>query len=109
MSFDEDLDGLNNACLDVFAEREPFLFTPADSGEPQQIRGILDTGVEPEDAPPGDGSTYATLWFKNQGVAPAPVVGDEIASGTTVYKVVRLRKDAGRGLGILLRQNRMVI
>jgi hypothetical protein len=98
-----DFSGLNRACLYVFGQA--FTFTPAATGAPQPITGILDSGVEPESRAPGDGSVYARLWLEAT-VDPVPTEGDEIASDTTVYKIVRTEQDTAAGLWLLLRKDR---
>jgi hypothetical protein len=105
MSFDPGI--VNKACLDAFGQA--FTFTPAATGDPQAITAILvDSGIEPEESPPADGSTYAQLWLESVSINPRPEKGDEIASGTTVYKIVRIEEDAGKGLRMLLRQDRTI-
>lgn len=104
MSFDPS--PLNEACLEAFGQA--FTFRPAEGGEPQVITGILDAGIEPEEGTPGDGSTYALLWLDATAIDPRPQKGDEIESATTVYVIVRVEEDAGRGLRMLLRQDRTI-
>jgi len=101
-----DFSRINRACLDSFGQA--FIFRPAATRVAQAITGILDSGVQPEEASPGDGSTYALLWLQATDIDPPPEKGDEIASDTTVYKVVRIEEDAGNGLRMLLRQDRMI-
>ena len=112
MSFDDLVAGVNAACLDSFGTLYTFTrvasLKEGETAVPQTITGILETGYEPEDKAPGDGSTYARFWLQTTDVSPAPAKGDEIASATTIYKIVRMEEDAGRGLWILLRQDRAV-
>ncbi len=96
---------INEACLAEWGQA--LVHTPAATPEAHQdVTGILDRGVEPEDKPPGDGSTYASLFLRAAAVNPAPVLGDEIATGSTAYVVVRIVEDAGGGMTILLRKDR---
>ena len=88
---------------------QSFTITPRAGGTPQQITGILDTGIEQEQLPPGDGSTYARLFVQASAFSIPPVIGDEIASQTTKYRIVRLEEDAGGGIHILLRQEMAII
>jgi hypothetical protein len=104
MNFDPSIP--NKACLTQFGQA--FTFTRSGGGDPQPIIGILQSGAEPEERPPGDGSTYATLWLEITDIDPPPESGDEVASATTIYKVVRIEEDAGKGLTMLLRQDRMI-
>lgn len=109
MGFGDLVGFVNGAALDTFGD--DFAFTRVNSlpaGEELTVTGILDAGFEPEDRPPGDGSTYARLWLQTDDLSPVPERGDEIASATTVYKIVRLQEDAGNGLWLLLRQDRVV-
>lgn len=101
-----DWSGLNGACLSSFGQA--LTFTPASTGVDQSVNGILDTAAEPETDAPGDGTIYARLWLKAPDPDPAPEPGDEISTSTTVYKIVRLERDAGGGLWLLLRQDRSV-
>jgi hypothetical protein len=101
-----DFSTINQGCLSAFGQ--PFSFTPQTTGIAQSITGILDSGVELEDVAPGDGSTYARLWIDPSALAPSPQQGDEIASATTVYKIVKMQEDAGGGLWMLLRYDRAV-
>ncbi len=107
MSFDDYVGQINAICLGAFGQS--FIFTAQTEGAtPTTITGILETGVQPEDLPPADGSTYARLWISADSITPAPVKGDEVESSSTVYKIVRLEEDAGEGLWMLLRADRPV-
>ncbi len=95
----------NGACLDEWGQA--LTHTPAATPEdPQDITGILDPGVAPEDKPPGDGSAYARLFLKAAAADPAPVLGDEISTAIAAYVVVRIVTDAGGGMTITLRKDR---
>jgi len=98
-----DFSDLNQACLDVFGQA--CTFTPAETGVPQTISGIIDSGVQLENATPGDGSIYARLWLDSS-VDPIPAEGDEISSASTIYKIARVEQDPGGGLWLLLRKDR---
>lgn len=109
MTFDLLVGSVNQACLNTFGRA--FVFRRIESSPPAEsfsISGILESGIETEDMPPAEGSTYARLWMQSGDIDPAPQKGDEIASGTTVYKIVRMEEDAGGGLWLLLRQDRGV-
>ncbi len=100
-----DFELINEACLDQWGQA--LTHTPAATPESTQaLTGIVDQGVEPEDKPPGDGSTYAKLFLQAAGLDPAPVLGDEIATSSAAYIVVRIQEDAGGGISILLRKDR---
>ncbi len=103
MNFDSLAGSLNKSCLASFGKRYAYT-SQAPSSVPQPITGILDTGVELENAPPGEGSTYAALWLQIGDINPAPQVGDKVASDTTVYEIVQVKDDAGGGMLLVLRQ-----
>ncbi len=103
MSFDELAEQVNDACIAAFGQA--FTFTPSLTGIEQTITGILES-VELEARPPGDGSTYMRLFFQPSALAAAPVEGDEVASATAVYKVIRIEQDEALGGFILLRKDR---
>jgi hypothetical protein len=96
----------NQSCLAAFGQA--LTLTRTSTGLSQSITGILESGIEPEGALPGDGSVYAGLWLRSSDVDPLPENGDEVASATTVYKVLRRELDAGGGLRLLLRKDRDV-
>lgn len=100
-----DFSVINQACLSAFGQA--FTFTPAATGEAQSVSGILDSGVQPENVPAGDGSIYARLWLVTI-VDPIPVAGDEIARSSTVYLVVQVEADSAGGIWLLLRKDRDV-
>jgi len=98
---------LNASMLATFGQS--FTFTPALApSTPVTITGILETGAELEDVAPGDNSIYCRLWVQSSDFTVGPLVGDEVSSATTVYKIVRLQEDAGGGLWLLLGQDRAV-
>ena len=101
-----DFADLNEACLEQFGQT--LTFTHAATGYEQVIVGIIGAGPEPESAEPGQGSVYALLFLRNGDVAPPPAEGDEVSSGTTVYKYVRQEPDAAHGTTLLLRKDRDV-
>ncbi|MDM7995181.1 MAG: hypothetical protein QUT30_05775 [Acidobacteriota bacterium] len=104
MSYNDVIDGMNKACLEIFGQA--FFFTPVSTGIPQSIAGILDEGVEMENGTPGDGSVYARLWTWADGVNPVPVEGDEIRGQSAVYRIARIERDAANGIWMLLRKDR---
>ena len=79
-------------------------FTPQ-VGAPSVVRGILQTGVQPEAVAPG---VYALLFAKKSSFSPAPEPGDEITVDNSIYKVVRKEDDGVGGLRMLLRFHREV-
>ena len=81
------------------------LYTPR-LGEPVSIRGILDTGVQPEADAPG---VYAVLSIAESVVSPLPQPGEEITAEGKVYKIVRREVDAGGQARLLLRFDREVV
>jgi hypothetical protein len=95
-----------NACLTHL--RQAFTFTPAATGLPQSVAGILIEGSELEEHAPGDGSTYAALTVSSA-IVPIPAAGDEIASATTTYQVLKPERDLGGGLRLLLRKHEDII
>jgi hypothetical protein len=110
MSFDELLDELNDSCLSVCGGQEfaylRVVSLPED--ETGTFVGIIDTGAEPEEVGPGDGSTYMRVWGGGDLIGLALLKGDEVSTATTVYKIVNMHEDEGRGLWLLLRQDRAV-
>ncbi len=101
-----DCSHLNRACLNTFGQA--LSFTPAVTGEPQTVTGILLSGVELEESFSGEGSINAGAFLAAADVSPVPEKGDEIATTTTVYKIVRIEQDAAGGLRLGLRQDRMI-
>ena len=74
-------------------------------GPPSAVRGILQTGVQPEAVAPG---VYALLFAKNSSFSPLPEPGDEITVDDSIYKIVRKEDDGLGGLRMLLRFHREV-
>ncbi len=100
-----DFDLINEACLDEWGQA--LTHTPTATPETTQaLTGIFSQGVELEDNPPGDGSTYARLFLQAAGLDPAPVLGDEIATASAAYIIVRIQEDSGGGISLLLRKDR---
>jgi hypothetical protein len=83
------------------------IFTPAATGIPQEIRGVLGAGASPEGLPPGE-SMNMVLFIARQEIDPTPAAGDEIQIGATVYKVLGLPESdiEGAGLYLPLRKDR---
>ena len=111
MAFDDLLAGINESCLSAFGQDFTFTrgtYSEEPYEEPLTVAGILESGVEPEEGAPGDGTVYARLWIQASAIDPAPEKGDEFANATTVYKIMQLQQDAGGGLWLLLRQDRMI-
>ena len=74
-------------------------------GVPFVLRGILQTGVQPEAVAPG---VYALLFVKKASFPSGPEPGDEITVDDSIYKVVRKEDDGVGGLRMLLRFHREV-
>ena len=74
-------------------------------GAPSVIRGILQTGVQPEAVAPG---VYALLFVKKSSLSPLPEPGDEITVDNSIYKIVKKEDDGVGGLRMLLRFHREV-
>lgn len=106
MAFDDLMAELNRDCLDEFGR--PLTFTPAATGIPQSITGILDEAAELEDEAPGQ-SVNALLWCAAADIDPVPAAGDEIATATTVYKILLPKRDAAGGLMLHLRRDRELV
>ena len=70
------------------------------------VRGILQTGVQPEAVAPG---VYALLFAKKSSFPSGPEAGDEITVDNSIYKIVRKEDDGMGGLRMLLRFHREVI
>jgi hypothetical protein len=75
---------------------------------PITVTGKLTAGAELEPDAPGAGSVNAILFVHATDISPAPANGDEIASATTVYKIVQVLQDSGDRIALHLRQDRMV-
>jgi hypothetical protein len=107
MAFGDLVDGVNQACLQAFGQA--YTFTPAETGIAQTITGILSEGAQLEESAPGDGSSSAVLFVKSGSITPEPAGGDEIASATTIYKVLLPKRDSGGGLILLLRKHEDIV
>ena len=92
----------DDACLRAFGR--DVTYTPQ-AGVSFVVRGILDTGVEPEEL---DRGVYAGLFTKASAFSSPPVRGDEITVDNSVYKVVDLNADGEGGLRMILRFHREV-
>ncbi len=99
-----DFADLNEACLEEFGQT--YTYKHAATGDEQPVVGVIEAGPEPESTEPGEGSVYALLFLRNGGIAPPPAEGDEVSSGTTVYKYVRQEPDVADGTVMLLRKDR---
>jgi hypothetical protein len=92
------MDKLNEQVLSTFGQQ--VTYSPQ-GGTPFPVTGILETATRPEDSAPG---TYAVLFVKASAFGQPPERGDEVAVGSSVYKVVDLEADAAGGLVLRLRQ-----
>jgi hypothetical protein len=101
--FDDAASRMHDSRLRVFGS--DVTFTPQ-VGAPFVLRGILQTGVQPEAVAPG---VYALLFAKKSSFPSGPEAGDEITLDDSIYKVVRKEDDGVGGLRMLLRFHREVI
>jgi hypothetical protein len=106
--FDALADSVNKACLGIFGQALKFIRIQS-GAETLSITGILESAAEFEESSPGDCSVYARLWIRAADIDPPPERGDEIATESAVYKILDIEQDAGGGLRMLLRQDRMII
>ena len=90
----------NDACLRAFGR--DVTYTPQ-AGTQFVVRGILQTGVQPEAVAPG---VYALLFVKKSSFSPLPEPGDEITVADSIYKLVKKEDDGEGGLHLLLRFHR---
>jgi hypothetical protein len=110
MGFDGLADQLNSAVLDTFGEEPDFTLQRVQSGSGSlAFRGVLGPGPEPENQPPGGGSMLAVVFTEAGAISPDPEKGDQVSTPSTVYYIVDIHKDAGRGLYMVLRKDRMAI
>ena len=93
---------LHDSRLRVFGR--DVTYTPQ-VGAPSVVRGILQTGVQPEAVAPG---VYALLFVKISSFSPLPEPGDEITVDDSIYKIVKKEDDGEGGLHLLLRFHREV-
>ena len=100
--FSSSVSRMNDSRLRVFGR--DVTFTPQ-VGAPSVVRGILQTGVQPEAVAPG---VYALLFAKKSSLSPLPEPGDEITVDDSIYKIVRKEDDGVGGLRMLLRFHRAV-
>ena len=96
------MSGQNDACLRAFGR--DITYTPQ-AGAPFVVRGILQTGVQPEAVAPG---VYALLFVKKSSFSPLPEPGDEITVADSIYKLVKKEDDGEGGLHLLLRFHREI-
>ncbi len=101
MAFTDAAARLDDACLRAFGIE--VIYTPQNGSAAFSLTGILDVGARREDAAPG---TYAVLFARSAGFPQPPDRGDEVTVGNSIYKVVDLEADAGRGLRLVLHFNR---
>ena len=90
----------DDACLRAFGR--DVTYTPQ-AGAPSLVRGILQTGVQPEAVAPG---VYALLFVKKSSFSPFPEPSDEITVDDSIYKIVKKEDDGVGGLHLLLRFHR---
>ena len=100
--FSSSVSRMHDSRLRVFGR--DVTYTPQ-VGAPSVVRGILQTGVQPEAVAPG---VYALLFAKKSSLSPLPEPGDEITVDDSIYKIVRKEDDGVGGLRMLLRFHRAV-
>ena len=100
--FSNSANRLHDSRLRVFGR--DVTYTPQ-VGAPSVVRGILQTGVQPEAVAPG---VYALLFAKKSSFSPLPEPGDEVTVDDSIYKIVRKEADGVGGLHLLLRFHRQV-
>ena len=93
---------LHDSRLRVFGR--DVTYTPQ-VGASSVVRGILQTGVQPEAVAPG---VYALLFAQKSSLSPLPEPGEEITVDDSIYKIVRKEDDGMGGLRLLLRFHREV-
>ena len=101
--FSSSVSRMHDSRLRVFGR--DVTYTPQ-VGAPSVVRGILQTGVQPEAVAPG---VYALLFAKKSSLSPLPEPGDEITVDDSIYKIVRKEDDGVGGLHLLLRFHREVV
>lgn len=106
MAFEDLVAQIDALCLQTFGKE--YTLRRALTQEEVAIVGIIEEGVQLEGSAPGDGSVLALLWTTDAAADPQPEVADEIESATAVYKILRKESDAGGGIKMLLRQDRML-
>lgn len=107
MSFDSLVSTAYRTCLNTLGQSYTYT-AQAPGSTPITITGKLTAGAELEPDAPGSGSVNAILFVHATDISPAPANGDEIASATTVYKIVQVLRDSGDRIALHLRQDRMV-
>jgi len=101
--FSSSVSRMHDSRLRVFGR--DVTYTPQ-VGAPSVVRGILQTGVQPEAVAHG---VYALLFAKKSSFPSGPEAGDEITVDNSIYKIVRKEDDGVGGLRMLLRFHREVI
>ena len=102
MVFLDSVSRMHDSRLRVFGR--DVTYTPQ-LGAPSVVRGILQTGVQPEAVAPG---VYALLFVKKSSFPSGPEAGHEITVDNSIYKIVRKEDDGVGGLRMLLRFHREV-
>ena len=100
--FSDSVSRMHDSRLRVFGR--DVTYTPQ-IGESSVVRGILQTGVQPEAVAPG---VYALLFAKKSSFPSGPEAGDEITVDNSIYKIVKKEDDGVGGLHLLLRFHREV-
>ena len=100
--FSSSVSRMHDSRLRVFGR--DVTYTPQ-VGASSVVRGILQTGVQPEAVAPG---VYALLFAKKSSFPSGPEAGDEITLDNSIYKIVKKEDDGEGGLHLLLRFHREV-
>ena len=97
MSFDDLISGINDSCLDCFAEKALFIARFSNPGAPAAtIRGIKFGSIEPDENDYGDGSASARFDVQESAFEIKPTKGDQIVfEATHTYDIGRIEADAG--------------
>ena len=98
--FSDSVSRMHDSRLRVFGR--DVTYTPQ-VGAPSVVRGVLQTGVQPEAVAPG---VYALLFAKKSSFSPLPETGDEITVDDSIYKIVKKEDDGVSGMHLLLRFHR---
>ena len=100
--FSDSVSRMHDSRLRVFGRDVTYM---PQVGATSVVRGILQTGVQPEAVAPG---VYALLFVKKSSLSPLPEPGDEITVDDSIYKIVKKEDDGVGGLRMLLRFHREI-
>lgn len=100
MAFTDSISRINDAALRAFGRDVTYT---SQAGVSSALRGILQTGVQPEAVAPG---VYELLFARQSAFSSVPEAGDEITVDGSIYKIVKKEDDGEGGLHLLLRFHR---